>query len=85
MRTYIIQPCYNEAFEQAGYDVTCKHDKWKASHGAIELCETAVLRREHLKGKGRNKHQVYGKDYQITYKDCTSETGISEARLALYR
>lgn len=85
MRNYIIQPCYTKSQEQQGYNVTCKYDKWKASHSAIELCETAVLRREHRIGKDLNKHQVYGKDYQITYKDCTSETGISEARLALYR
>lgn len=85
MRIYIIQPCYSEFSELQGYDIECQHDKWKASHGTIDLCETAILRREQVKSKERNKHQIYGKDYKIIYQDCVSEVGISKNRLAFYR
>lgn len=83
MRTYSIEP-YIHNGEQQGYLVTCKHSKWRASHSAIELCETAILKQDKLWGQIHHKPYVYGKDFQITYKNCESE-GISDVRLALYR
>lgn len=89
MRTYVITPCYrtlNDGTpEQQGYDVTCSFGRWKASHGAVELCETAVLKREQMRSTDRRKQQIYGKDYQIIYKNCKSEAGIIQARLELYQ
>lgn len=83
MRTYIIEPYFYNG-EQQGYLVQNKHTKWKASHSAIELCETHVLRLEQMLGATNNKPRIYGKDFQIIYNNCESE-GISDARLALYR
>lgn len=88
MRTYIITPCYrqlhNGVKEQQGYDVTCPVDRWKVSHGAVELCETAIFKYEKLRSIGK-KTKIYGKDYQILYKNCVSEAKINEARLSLYK
>lgn len=83
MRNYIIQP-YLHNGEQQGYLVTSNRSRWRASHSAIELCETAILKREKLWGDAHRKSHIYGKDFQIIYNNCESEE-ISDVRLALYR
>lgn len=88
MRTYTIQPYFqtlkNGKVEQQGYIVKCNEGRWEVSYCAVELCETAVLKREQLRSSDLRKQQIFGKNYQIDYQGCKSEASISETRLKLY-
>lgn len=71
MRTYIIKPYIktykNGSQEQIGFIAICQ--RWKSSnHCAVELCETAVRKRE--REHFPYKESVLDVDYQIIYKNC---------------
>lgn len=74
MRTYVIKPYIKTkqdgSKEQIGY--IASHEKWKSSnHCAVELCETAVRKRERELGL---KSEL-GVDYRIIYQNCSAEAG----------
>lgn len=76
MRTYTIKPYIkikkDGSKEQIGYIATC--EKWKSSnHCAVELCETAVRKRERDLGR----QSQLGTDYRIIYQHCTAETACN--------
>lgn len=73
MRTYTIKPYIKEkkdgSKEQIGFIATA--EKWKSTnHCAVELCETALRRRENILAEIDGKPAELGKTYRIIYQHC---------------